>query len=258
MDKQSLLEALSPYTFYQTVDLGDGVSTPGLPVDAKQRQVLKYIGDIALKGKRAIDIGCANGLFTLALERGGAAEVYGVDHTQRNIDCLNKVILPHLNSRIAAVQANMLDMTRDTYGAFDVVVFGGVLYHLRYPFLALRIVRDIIQNGGTMILETGIFDDFNRRALLYCPGPKDTPFKGRFANSCSFFNERAINEALAYFGFRVREQVIVNQPVKRFAKKVWANLSPGYYPVSNIVMLCERDSGLDDRPLIEFYESMTR
>ena len=42
-------------------------------------------------------------------------------------------------------------------GTFDVVVFAGVLYHLRYPLLALDRIRDICR--GYMVLETHFLDN---------------------------------------------------------------------------------------------------
>jgi len=257
MDKETLKSKLTEYSFYQTIDLGDGIKTPGLPISAKQRKVLDLINSTDLEGKRVIDLGCANGLFALAAENGGAEQILAVDHTKHNIECLEKVILPHLESKIRAIQLNVLDLKTETHGKFDVVIFAGVLYHLKYPFSALKIVRNIVNDGGSLILETGIFDDFNTRALLYCPSPTDTPYKGRLANSCSFFNEKALYENLQYFGFRVIESTVITKPLRRFAKKLAAKVFPSYYPNSNIVLRCERDSSIENKELTEFYESTT-
>ena len=257
MDKETLLAKLKDYRFYQTVDLGDGVTTPGLPTGPKQQRVLDLINTMDLHGKRVIDIGCANGLFALAAERRGAEEIFAVDHTEQNIECLRNVILPHLKSKIKAIHLNMLDLNGEAHGKFDLVIFAGVLYHLKYPFSALKVVRDVTAEGGALILETGIFDDFNTRSLLYCPNPADTPFKGRHANSCAFFNEKALHESLQYFGFRVISTVIITSPLRRLAKKLAAKFLSSYYPTSNIIVSCERDSSVENKELTKFYENTT-
>lgn len=242
MQKEELVEQLKQYHFYQTIDLGDGVFTPGQPLAAKQKQVLAHIGAMDLTHKRVIELGCANGLLALAAERQGASEVIAVDHVKQSIDGMRNLTLPHLGSRIDAVHENLLNVTRDTFGQFDVVIFAGILYHLRYPFLALRNLRDLVKDNGVVILETGIFDDFNSRAALYTPSLKDTPF----ARSVSYFNERGLIENLEYYGFRIQEKRIINPPFRRLVKKILGKFVPSFYPTSNIVMICSRDRSLDD------------
>lgn len=256
MDRDVLIEKLSHYTFYQSIDLGDGISTPGGTVGPKQRQVLRYLEQVDLRGKRVVDLGCANGLFALAAERQGAEEVLAVDHTWRNIESLQDIIVPHLKSKVKPIHENVMDFTADKYGEFDLVIFAGVLYHLRYPFQALRIIKDLVKEGGRLILETGIIEDFNRNALMYCPSPKDSPQRSRGGNSCTYFNEKALLETLEYFGLKVLERAVPIPGWKRLAKKVYRN---GWrsYNISNMVLLCERDRALENDDLIRFYESTT-
>lgn len=256
MERQALIEKLSHYTFYQSIDLGEGISTPGGRVGPKQRQVLKYIEGMDLRAKRAVDLGCANGLFALAAERQGAKEVLAVDHTWRNIESLQEIILPHLGSRVRAIHENVMDFTAQKYGQFELVIFAGVLYHLRYPFLALRIIRELVRHGGRLILETGIIEDFNRNALLYCPSPQDSPQRSRGGNSCSYFNQKALLETLGFFGFKPLEHAVPTSALRRWGKKLYRNRWRSYN-VSNMVLLCERDPALDDQSLMQFYESTT-
>lgn len=256
MDRETLLKSLAEYTFYQTIDLGERIETPGRPVGPKQRQVLEFIESTDLDGKRVVDLGCANGLFALAAERQGAREVVAVDHTKKNIESLENVIIPRLNSNISPVHLNVMDFESSVYGRFDVVVFAGLLYHLRYPFAALRMVRDLLPDGGRLILETGIIEDFNLNSVLYCPSPDESPQKGRGGNACSFFNERGLRRTLGYFGLKVRSQVVTTSCLRRLAKKVYRKRFRGYR-ISNAVLCCERDRSTEDRGLTEFYEATT-
>lgn len=256
MNRETLLQELSKYTFYQSIDLGDGVTTPGGSIGPKQKQVLGLINGMDLRGKRVVDLGCANGLFALTAEARGAAEVLAVDHTKHNVESLNKVILPHLQSKVKAIHLNIMEFTAEIYGQFDLVIFAGLLYHLRYPFSALKIVRDLTKGNGQLLLETGIIEDFNRNALMYCPSPKDSPQRSRGGNSCTYFNEKALIETLEHFGLKSRSKAVPTRPLRRLAKKLYRNRWRSYN-TSNIVILCERDRSMDNESLIQFYESTT-
>lgn len=256
MDRETLVKALSDYKFYQTIDLGDGIKTPGRPVSPKQRQIVRFIESMDLRGKAAVDLGCANGMFALAAEKQGAARVLAVDHTKENINSLRTIILPRLSSKVSPVHANVLEFRAQDHGKFDLVIFGGLLYHLRYPFSALRNIRDLLVDGGSLILETGIIEDFNVNSLLYCPSPKDSPQKSRGGNACSFFNQRALVETLEYFGMRIRSQVVLASPLRRFVKKLYRKRLTAYR-ISSIVLQCQRDFSMDNQELVQFYESTT-
>jgi len=257
MDRDALLAKLKEYKFYQTVDLGDGVKTPGLPTDPKQRQVLRFIEGLDLSGKRVLEIGCANGLFSFAAEKRGAEEIVAIDHTKRNVESLREVLVPHLGSKVDARHLNLFDMNPEEHGRFDVVIFGGVLYHLRYPFRGLQIVCDLMEDGGVMILETGMFEDFNTRAILFSPSPADSPQATRGGNACAFFNERALRENLDYFGFRIEEKVVTSAGWKRAVKKIVGSLPVSYPAISNIVLSCRYEAARENAYLKQFYEGRT-
>lgn len=233
MDRELLQSKLAEYTFYQTIDLGDGVKTPGRPLGEKQKEVLKLID---LKGKRVVDLGCANGLFVLAAEKRGAEEVIAVDHATKNIEALENIIIPHLNSNIKTMTLNVLDFDSEAYGKFDLVIFAGLLYHLRYPFWALKVVRDLLHDRATVIVETGIYEDFNTNSLLYCPIPADSNPNSLCGHPYSYFNEKALLETLEYFGIKVHSQVVVTGPLRRLAKKLFGKYFDWYGPLSNIVL----------------------
>lgn len=254
MTKEAVLERMEGRYFFQTVDLGQGIKTPGNKLGAQQKIVLDIIRSLDLEGKRVVDLGTSNALLAMEAERCGAGEVIAVDNTAENIDILNSIIIPFTKSKIVPLKKNVLEMNSETEGEFDVVIFSGLLYHLRYPFLAFKVLRDLIEDNGELILETAVMDDFNRKALLYCPGPKDGPYRGRGANSCSFFNTRAVLETLEAFGFRVKSRHYDVSGLKLMVKKV-AGILPGPYdPISRLVVHCVRDASLEDPELRKFYE----
>ena len=93
-----------------------------------------------LTGKTVLDIGCNAGFYSIAMKRRGADHVLGIDFDERY----------HEQARFAAEvkdadiefrQLSVYDVAQ-LGERFDVVLFMGVLYHLRYPLLALDLIRE--------------------------------------------------------------------------------------------------------------------
>ncbi len=70
----------------------------------------------------------------------------------------------------------MLDLDPVTHGTFDLIICGG-LYHMRYPFWFLRMVANLLRDGGDLILETAILEDFDTRPLLSYPDSEGQPIR---------------------------------------------------------------------------------
>jgi tRNA (mo5U34)-methyltransferase len=93
-----------------------------------------------LSGKSVLDIGCNAGFYSMEMKRRGAARVLGIDSDE-----------DYLKQARFAAEVNDLDiefrpLSVYDLGAlgerFDVVLFLGVLYHLRHPLLALDLIRE--------------------------------------------------------------------------------------------------------------------
>jgi SAM-dependent methyltransferase len=50
---------------------------------------------------------------------------------------------------------NLYDFAVPSNNRFDLVIFAGVLYHLRFPFLGLKRIADALKPGGRAIIEKG-------------------------------------------------------------------------------------------------------
>ena len=93
-----------------------------------------------LTGRSVLDIGCNAGFYSLEMKRRGAARVLGIDMDE---DYLNQ-------ARFAAevVGADIEWRKLSVYDVaalnerFDIVLFMGVLYHLRHPLLALDLIHE--------------------------------------------------------------------------------------------------------------------
>jgi tRNA (mo5U34)-methyltransferase len=95
-----------------------------------------------MRGMRALDIGCNAGFYSIALANRGA-QVLGIDvdpHYLRQAEWARERFGLE-RSRLSLAQMQVYDLAR-LPETFDVVLFLGVLYHLRHPLLALDILHE--------------------------------------------------------------------------------------------------------------------
>ena len=214
MNETELRRALGRYTFYHSIQLTDIIATQGIPTHVPaQNLCLKHLKSLEVKGRRVLDIGCRDGLFSFAAESMGAAEVVGIDNDLSK--GATELLIPFFNSKVRMHQMNLYDLKPETFGLFDVVIFPGVLYHLRYPFWGLKAIRDILKNDGHLLIETAVWEGEPNNAMLFCPIGEDSPFEG---TSCTFFNEKALVDTLKSFGFQTIDLELLNKraPRRRF------------------------------------------
>jgi tRNA (mo5U34)-methyltransferase len=143
-----------PYWF-QRIELFPGYFSPGWDDPAENK--LPYYGlPDDLTGLRVLDIGCAEGFFSLEAERRGAREVIGIDSFPDSIRRFNVAKVARQSSATAFLM-NVYDLEPKRLGTFDLVLFYGVLYHLKHPQLALERILSICT--GTLLLQTHALDD---------------------------------------------------------------------------------------------------
>ena len=204
MNESKSLQALDSYKFYHIIKLTDTISTPGNPAyQALQDFFMKRLRSLDLKDKRVLDIGCRDGLFSFAAEAMGA-EVIAIDNDISKP--ATEFLIPFFQSSVQMHEMNVYDLKPESFGLFDVVIFPGVLYHLRYPFWGLRAIREVLKVGGELLIETALWDAEPNNAMLFCPIGEDSPFYPD-TTSCTFFNEKGIADTLRSLGF---EQIAVD------------------------------------------------
>ncbi|HWB87299.1 MAG TPA: class I SAM-dependent methyltransferase [Bryobacteraceae bacterium] len=203
---QDIRETLSHYDWYHSIEVLPGVFTPGIEIfRPAQNLVLEALRATPLNGKRVLDIGCRDGLFAFEAEKLGAAEVVGIDNDLSR--GATEVLIPHLKSKVQMRLLNVMDLTPETFGKFDVIIFAGVLYHLRYPIQALKVIRDAMADGATLIVETGVFTEHDNLALLWCPTGTDSPYE---PTSVAFFNAKGLTDTLHSLGITTRSMTYLN------------------------------------------------
>ena len=160
----------SRHTWYHTIDLPDGSSTPGW---YDTRPVAERVPwPQRLRAGRCLDVGTFDGFWAFEMERRGAAEVVAVDlddptrldwpYDQRakGLDLIAKwgsergpgfaEAAMALNSSVKRRDCSVYDLSPERVGQFDVVLCGALLLHLRDPVLALERMRSVCR--GTLIL----------------------------------------------------------------------------------------------------------
>lgn len=183
MDAVELRARVADIGWHHRIDLGSGVVTPG--GSCRDIPLNDTMPDFA--GRSVLDIGCWDGYYSFLAERRGAARVVALDHYAWCVDlaareeywrqCAAAGVLPDhgrdetdfyrpempgrrafdfarqvLQSAVEPMLGDFMKVDLDALGEFDVVLYLGVLYHMREPLLALQRVRRATR--GVAVIET--------------------------------------------------------------------------------------------------------
>lgn len=210
--------------WWHEIELAPGIVTPGDDSNRMKLPILDRIGLPAdMRGLRALDIGCSDGYFTFEMERRGAA-VMAMDfvpETYTGFATAHEI----LGSKAEYIMENVYNLTPAKHGQFDVVLFMGVLYHLRKPLAALDAIRSVMSTGGQLFVGTMMIDDYfllpdGRVTTLREVNPvlADVPIwqaypgdslNGDYTN-CFAPNRRALEVALSEAQFNIAQVEIVS------------------------------------------------
>jgi len=141
--------------WWHSIELGDGYITPGAhKIEELRENYARLNLPDDLTGKRVIDIGCWDGFYAFEAERRGADEVVAIDCWRPE-----KFFVAHraLNSHVKFHEMSVYNVSREKLGSFDIVLFLGVLYHLRNQLLALERVCELTRDIA--IIESHVIDD---------------------------------------------------------------------------------------------------
>jgi tRNA (mo5U34)-methyltransferase len=142
-------QAFQGVYWHQKWEVFRGVNTPGRNSVSRLCDRVQLPAD--LSGKRVLDIGAWNGCYSFECERRGASEVvaYGLENPE--VAGFNR-LKALLGSRVRYVQGTTYTLSPQQLGEFDFILFFGVLYHLRYPLLAIDRIRAV--SRGEVLIET--------------------------------------------------------------------------------------------------------
>jgi tRNA (mo5U34)-methyltransferase len=104
-----------------------------------------------IEGHTVLDIGCNAGFYSIEMKRRGATRVLGIDSDE-----------DYLRQARFAAEVNGLDIEFRNVSVydvgllgerFDIVLFLGVLYHLRHPLLALDLIHEHVA-GNLLVFQS--------------------------------------------------------------------------------------------------------
>jgi tRNA (mo5U34)-methyltransferase len=180
----------------------------------KWREIASYLPE-NLEGWRTLDIGCNAGFYSFELARRGA-RVIAIDSNPHYLAQARWAAAQYgLERRVAFRCMQIYDLAH-TEERFDLVLFLGVFYHLRYPLLGLDIVAQ--RTARLMIFQTmtmpgdEVYEDtsdlaFDERERMRHPGwPKLAFIEHRLADDPTNWwaaNHAGVEALLRSSGFRV-------------------------------------------------------
>ena len=163
------VEALGDW--FHDMDLGGVRTAPNHFLWGYPENKFKHFAHVIpadLTGKTVLDIGCNAGFYSLEMARRGAARVLGIDSDDRYL------AQARLASDVTGLKAEFRNLSVYEVGAlgerFDLVIFMGVLYHLRHPLLALDLIHEHV--AGDLLL----FQSMQRGATEAMTPAHDYPF----------------------------------------------------------------------------------
>lgn len=171
-----------------------------------------------LTGKTVLDIGCNAGFYSLEMKRRGAARVLGIDtdeHYLRQARFAAEIEETDVEFRQMAVW-DVAELGEN----FDLVIFMGVLYHLRHPLLALDLIHEHVakdrmlfqsmQRGSREVAHVDGDYDFGATEMFDSPGyPKMHFIENRYAHDETNWwvpNRACVEAMLRSSGFEIEAQ----------------------------------------------------
>jgi tRNA (mo5U34)-methyltransferase len=132
-----------------------------------------------LRGKSVLDIGCNGGFYSMEMKSRGAARVVAIDPDDRYL-AQAKFAAEVKGFEIEFHQLSVYDIAR-LDERFDIVLFLGVLYHLRHPLLALDLIHEHAV-GDLLVVQSML-----RGSVDLVPLTDDYPFEEKAVFSRSGF-----------------------------------------------------------------------
>ncbi|PWS37021.1 TIGR04290 family methyltransferase [Falsiroseomonas bella] len=122
-----------------------------------------------LAGRSVLDIGCNAGFYSIEMKRRGAARVLGIDSDE------GYLAQARFAAEITGQEIEFRNLSVYDVGLlgerFDIVLFMGVLYHLRHPLLALDLIHEHV--AGDVL----VFQSMLRGSAEVAPVSRDYDFR---------------------------------------------------------------------------------
>jgi tRNA (mo5U34)-methyltransferase len=205
IDRTELERRVRQIKWCHPIDLGGGLVTrPEWHVRQRFARRVRFL-DLPddLTGQSVLDIGAWDGFFSFECERRGAARVLAIDTYAWDVHGKDGFLLAHsaLNSKVESMRLAAEDLDPQVIGQFDLVLFLGVLYHLRSPIGVLDRLRRVTR--GTLVCEThALVPALHARYPLISFFPGDGHESGSRYEFTAIPTIECMRQMLAAAGFR--------------------------------------------------------
>jgi hypothetical protein len=213
--KRAVVEKFGPWTA-SNIHIANDCYTIGKKIEGdeiKLRRVLQIVSDVATKplgSLRLLDLACHEGIYAIEFARQGA-NVVGIEGREAHIEKAKFVKNALSLNNLDIYQDDVRNLSKAKYGAFDVVLCLGILYHLPVPD-----VFSFIESIGEVCDDIAIID--TRIAL----GP----------------TESYTYKDTKYWGITIREHSATETQADKI-KKYWASLdNPTSFNISRTSLFC--------------------
>lgn len=264
MESSELKRELNKYQWYHIMKVADGVYTPGVAGEFRTMWDfnLRALENVDFEEKKVLDVGCRDGLFSFEAEQRGAREIVSIDNdlSRGAADFL----IPFLKSKVRMYEMNLLDMTPEKFGTFDIILFFGVLYHLRYPVWGLKKLVECLSDRGILLIESGMLIDrrYEDVDFIYCP-VEESPYE---PTSCTFFNRKGLDTTMRSLGcetidcktlgdFGQSKNVSVRGVARSIVHSLRSVMRPDAPQVGRQFLTYRNNIATKDRRLIEYWNA---
>lgn len=144
-------EQLTAVVFGDTFALYDDASFEEFLEPLYLRLERNGIARDVFAGKRCLDAGCGGGRGSVLMAEAGAAEVVGVDLSERNVESSRRRAEARGLRNCTFVQSSLMEIPFEDE-SFDVVWCNGVLHHTTHPDKGLQEITRVLRTGGRLWL----------------------------------------------------------------------------------------------------------
>jgi tRNA (mo5U34)-methyltransferase len=175
-DHVALSDKVKQHFWWHSIDLGNGIVTPGKKSPAVHaREAAAIFDPIKMDGVSVLDVGAWNGFYSFEAKRRGARRVMAMDHYTWNHEHFRgreafELARSALGYDIETADMDVMELCPEMLGGtFDVVLFLGVLYHLFDPIEGLRRAASVAKE--VLVVETHTdLENVDRPAMVMYPG----------------------------------------------------------------------------------------
>ena len=193
----------------------------------------------SLKGKRVLDLGCNAGFWSLCAIEAGCDFVLGIEGRQMHVDQANFVfeVKEVEQDRYRFELANLFEFDFARFGAFDVVLCLGLMYHVSKPMVLMEKIARV--NSDIVVVDTKLSNS-RGSYLEVVHEPVDDPRNAVDYELVVFPTRQAVIDIAGQFGY----SVVVLKPGFGSYRNAW-----DYFLGFRRAFLCAKRTVLSDPPL---------